>query len=80
MDGVEIVRLGEDCEHLKLPSCEEFMFRTDGEEFDSTGFVVVERKDSCYINNGTIKDDIITLDPEEQEAFERYKNAHGDTD
>ena len=68
----------EECKHLNLPSCEEFMFRTDGEDFDSTGFIVVERKDLCHINNGTIKDDIITLDSEEQEAFERYKNAHGD--
>ena len=34
----------EECKHLNLPSCEEFMFRTDGEDFDSTGFVVVERK------------------------------------
>jgi len=69
-----------ECKHINLPSCEEFMFRTDGADFDFSTFVKVERKDSCHTVNGIIKEDIIKLDPEEQEAFERYKKAHGITD
>ena len=65
-----------ECKHLNLPSCEEFMFKTD-EDFDEIDFVVVERKVSCHTVNGMIKDDITKLDPEEQEAFERYKKVHG---
>jgi len=32
----------EDCNHLNLPSCEDFMFRTDGEDFDYSTFVIVK--------------------------------------
>lgn len=35
-----------ECNHINLPSCEEFMFRTDGKDFDLTSFVKVEREKS----------------------------------
>ena len=49
-----------ECKHLNKPSCEDFMFRSDGVDFDFSSFVLVDRKNPCRKNTIIFKDDNIS--------------------